>query len=331
MKPSVRRPLVGLFSTLSLGGLAAACGLSFDVPSIPDPVTSLDAEVTPGDARVADTSAPDVVTSDVSVPDASTPDADASSDAGRDATADATVDATVDAGGCTTILKEDFAAGLGTKLMLLGDPNLTKVVNQKVQLLPDDVAATDKEGGAYFNPTADVFDFNATFVVTTGMLNVGIYDTADGFAFSWLQKPVPANATLRGGNDLGMTLDPGGQKGFASVLDIYPEAGQDRYFSTNELSGNSVRTSAGGGPYGNLSGFGKATLRYKITRRGNVYTFSIDRTGMMGMSASTGTLSKTATLGAATDPVKGFVFSSASGGAHSPGFFVDDVEIQSCP
>lgn len=328
MKPSVRRPLVGLVSTLTLGGLAAACGLSFDVPSIPDPAASPDAEVAPVDARVADTSAADVVTSDVSAPDASKPDADAST---VDAAPDATVDATVDAGGCTTILKEDFTAGLGTKLMLIGDPNLTKVVNQKVQLLPDDGTATQKEGGAYFNPPSDVFDFNATFVITTGMLDSVVSNTADGFAFSWLQKAVPANASLRGGNDLGMTLDPGGQKGFASVLDIYPEAGQDRYFSTNELSGNSVRTSAAGGPYGSLSGSGKATLRYKITRRGNVYTFSIDRTGMMGMGASTGVLTKTATLGATNDPVKGFLFSSASGAAHSPGFFVDDVEIQSCP
>ena len=328
MKPFVRRPLVGLVSTLTLGGLAAACGLSFDIASIPDPVASPDAEVSPVDARVADTSVPDVVTSDVSVPDASRPDADASS---SDAGSDATVDATVDAGGCTTILKEDFAAGLGTKLMLIGDPTLTKVVNQKVQLLPDDPTATEKEGGAYFNPPGDVFDFNATFVITTGTLTTNIYDTADGFAFSWLQKAVPANATLRGGNDLGMTLDPGGQKGFATVLDIYPEAGQDRYFSTNDLSGNSVRTSAAGGLYGNLSGSGKATLRYKITRRGNVYTFSIDRSGMMGMGASTGVLSKTAMLGAANDPVKGFLFSSSSGGAHSPGFFVDDVEIQTCP
>lgn len=328
MKPSVRRPLVGLLSTLSLGGLAAACGLSFDIPSIPDPVASPDAEVAPVDARVADTSVPDVSSEDADVPDASTPDADASAmDAGRDAT----VDATADAGGCTTLLKEDFSSGLGTKLTLLGDPALTKVVNQKVQLLPDDPNATQKAGAAFFNPPADVFDFNATFVITTGMLTTNVYDTADGFAFSWLEKAVPATANLRAGNDLGMTLEPGGQRGFAAVLDIYPEATSDRYFSLNELAGNNVRTSAAGGPFGTLVGSGKATLRYKVTRRGNVYTFAIDRSGLMGMTASTGVLTKTATLGAANAPTRGFVFSSASGGAHSPGFFVDDVEIQSCP
>ena len=124
------------------------------------------------------------------------------------------------------------------------------------------------------------------------------------------------------------TLEPGGQKGFATVLDIYPETTPDRYFALNELTNNSVRVAAGGGSFGTLVGSGKATLRYRVTRRGNAYTFSIERSGVTG---SSGALTKTATLGAANAPTRGFFFSSASGGAHSPGFFMDDVEIQSCP
>ncbi len=326
MKPSVRRPLVGLLSTLSLGALAAACGLSFDIVSIPDPVASPDAEIAPVDARVVDTSAPDVVTSDVSVPDASTPDADAS-------TADAAPDATVDAGGCTTILKEDFAVGPGTKLALIGDQNLTKVVGQKLQLLPDDVTATQKAGAAFFTATTDLSDFNATFVLSTGNL-ANLNETADGFAFSWLEKAVPSGLTvtsLRGGNEMGMILAPAPQqRGFATVLDIYPDIGQpqNRLFFFNEVLPTNPRGPAGAA-FSTQDIGGSITLRYKLSRRGNKYTVDIDRgTGMSGAGAP---ISKTMTLGSANAPARTFVFSSASGGAHSPGFFVDDIEIQRCP
>jgi hypothetical protein len=299
--------------TVSLGSLAlVSCGLSFDVQEVFGPD---DGGPFVGEGGGADAAAIDAEVA----PDAPGTDAPVETDAGR---ADATVDAS-DAGGCTTILKEDFTVGAGA-FTLVG--SRTAVENGKLCLLPDDVLALSTFGVAVWNPPADVLDFDATFTVTTGRLEA-IYVTADGFAFSWLERPVPGNATFGSGNDLGMTSSPGGQRGFATVLDIYPQALEDRYFALNEIAPNGVRFAAGGGIFGTLEATGPVKLGYRVSRRGSQVTTVIDRSG----AAVNGAVMRTTTLGAATTPYRSFVFSTAAGGAHSPGFFLDDVEIRSCP
>lgn len=289
-----------------------SCGLSFDVAEVGG---GDDGGPLTGEAGLAEASTTDAPLA----PDAASTDATVETEAG---TADATVDAS-DAGGCTTILKEDFSVGAGA-FTLVG--TRTAVENGRLRLLPDDLGALATFGAAVWNPPADVLDFDATFTVTTGRLEA-VYITADGFAFSWLERAVPSNATFGAGNDLGMTSSPGGQRGYAVVLDIYPQASENRYFAFNEIAPNGVRLSAGGGIFGTLDATGPVKLAYRVSRRGSQVTTVIDRSG----AAVNGPVSRTTTLGAATTPYRAFVFSTAAGGAHSPGFFLDDVEIRSCP
>lgn len=301
------------FLTVSLGSLAlVSCGLSFDVPEVGGPD---DGGPFAGEGGAADAAAIDAQIA----PDGASADATAATDAGK---ADATVDAS-DGGACTTILKEDFSVGAGA-FTLVG--TRTAVENGRLRLLPDDVLALSTVGVAVWNPPADVLDFDATFTVTTGRLEA-IYVTADGFAFSWLERAVPSNATFGAGNDLGMTSSPGGQRGYAVVLDIYPQATEDRYFALNEIAPNGVRFAAGGGIFGTLEATGPVKLAYRVSRRGSQVTTVIDRSG----AAVNGPVTRTTTLGSANTPYRSFVFSTAAGGAHSPGFFLDDVEIRSCP
>lgn len=312
--PSFARNLRGPKRLLAvgLGALAlAACGLSFDVQEVGGPD---DGGPLGGEGGTADAAAFDAQV----VPDGASADATVESDAGK---ADASADAS-DGGGCTTILKEDFTVGAGA-FTLVG--TRTAVENGRLRLLPDDVLALSTVGVAVWNPPVDVLDFDATFTVTTGRLEA-IYVTGDGVAFSWLEKAVPGNATFGSGNDLGMTSSPGGQRGYAVVLDIYPGSG-DRYFSFNEIAPNGVRFSAGGGIFGTLEATGPVKLAYRVSRRGSQVTTVIDRSG----AAVNGPVTRTTTLGAANTPYRSFVFSTAAGGAHSPGFFLDDVEIRSCP
>lgn len=289
-----------------------SCGLSFDVAEVGG---ADDAGPFTGEGGSADAAALDAPLAR----DASNDDATVENDAGG---ADAALDAS-DGGGCTTILKEDFSVGAGA-FTLVGAR--TAVENGRLRLLPDDVAATSIAGVAVWNPPSDVRDFDATFTVTTGRLE-GIYITADGFAFSWLERAVPSNATFGAGNDLGMTSSPGGQRGYAVVLDIYPQALEDRYFALNEIAPNGVRFSAGGGIFGTLEATGPVKLTYRVSRRGSQVATVIDRSG----AVVNGPVTRTTTLGTATTPYRSFVFSTAAGGAHSPGFFLDDVEIRSCP
>lgn len=313
--PSFARNLRGPKRLLAggLGALAlAACGLSFDVQEVGGPD---DGGPFAGEGGAADAAALDAQV----VPDGASADAMVETDAGK---ADATVDAS-DAGGCTTILQEDFSVGAGA-FTLVG--TRTAVENGKLRLLPDDVLALSTVGVAVWSPPADVLDFDATFTVTTGRLEA-LFVTGDGFAFSWLERTVPGNATFGAGNDLGMTSSPGGQRGFAVVLDIYPQSAPNRFFAFNGIVPNDVRASAGGGIFGTLEATGPVKLAYRVSRRGSQVTTVIDRSG----AAVNGPVTRTTTLGAANTPYRSFVFSTAAGGAHSPGFFLDDVEIRSCP
>jgi hypothetical protein len=303
-----KRSLTAGFAALAL----VSCGLSLEIDEVGG---AGDGGPSSNDAGAADADTRDAP----SALDAAREDGAADLDGG---TSDASVDAS-DGGGCTTILKEDFSVGAGA-FTLVG--SRTAVENGRLRLLPDDVLATSIAGVAVWNPPTDVRDFDATFTVMTGRL-AAIFDTADGFAFSWLERAVPSNASFGAGNDLGMTSSPGGQRGYAVVLDIYPQTTPDRYFAFNAIVPNDVRAAAGGGIFGTLDASGPVKLAYRISRRGDQVTTVIDRSG----AAVNGPVMRTATLGGATTPYRSFVFSTAAGGAHSPGFFLDDVEIRSCP
>jgi hypothetical protein len=302
--------LVGGVS-LGLAGVVAACGLSFDFVGIVS-----DASLSPSaDVLVLPKPSTD--------PDRDAELLEAGPDGDPGPQADAADILAGDSGsdGCTRILKEDFSTNAGA-FTLVGPR--TVVTGGKLQILPDANDATNVSGAAYFNPPGNVQNFTATFVVTTGQLRP-VYDTADGFAISWLEKPLLTPA-LKGGNELGLTLDPAGQHGFGIILDIYPQGRTVRYFAENEVGPTLPRN--GLGALGDLVGTGSATLHYKIVRRGSTYDYSIALSG--GVTAQT--LTKTVTnRGVAATATKSFLFSSAAGAAHSPGFFLDDVEIQSCP
>lgn len=315
-------PLLALLAT------AAACGLSLDIAGVDDVdsgAPSADAQIQP--RPTSDSAVPtDEDAASPTPPDGSTP-LDATS---LDAEADALVPGPDAAdGGCVTVLKEDFTTNAGG-LSLVGTKTL--VEGGKLRLLPDSATAADttsSEGAAFVNVPVDVLDFDATFTVTTGALGAD-NQVSDGFAFSWLERALPAAPMLRGGNDLGMTLSGGaGQHGYAVVLDIYPIDSPERYFATNELgAGNNVRTPSGTPPiFGSLVGTGAATLKYKVTRRGNRYDITIARSG----GVTGGNATRTINLGSAATPLKAFVFSTAAGTVRSPGFFLDDVEISRCP
>jgi len=316
------RPFSAALATTFLGASSlVACGLSL---AISDDLTAPDAEVPPASDAIAPSP------SDALAPPL--PDGEPPADASRpidaeppnDAAADVLLPDSADAGGCVTFLKEDFTVGAGA-LTILGSK--TAVEGGRLRLLSNGNDTTDSEGAAYYNLPTDLLDFNATFTVTTGALG-NIFDTADGFAFSWMERPIPGNVMLRGGNDLGLTLSGPMQRGFAAVLDIYPSSGDPRYFALNRLDNNQVRVAALANPFiGNLVGTGAVTLKYRIERRGDAYTFSVDRSG----SDQNGLITRAATLGGATTAVRALMFSTAAGSARSPGIYVDDVEVQRCP
>lgn len=307
----------------------AACGLSLTIPDVEDP--GLDAQPTPTTpVPTSDATAPppnDALPPPVdgAIADAMSPDGNAPDGNVADARPDVMVDAS-DGGGCTTVLKEDFTTNAGALTIA---STKTAVEGGRLRLLGNGNDTINSQGGAYYNLPADLLDFNATFTLTTDALGA-VFVTADGFAFSWMERAFPANPTLRPGNDLGMSLSGGAmQRGYASVLDIYPASGEERYFSTNVLGpSDEVRNPAGGtAMFGDLVGTGAATLKYSVQRRGATYTFRVDRSG----TAQNGAISRTITLGNATTPYRAVLFSSAAGAARSPGMYLDDVEIQSCP
>jgi hypothetical protein len=147
-----------------------------------------------------------------------------------------------------------------------------------------------------------------------------VYATADGFAFNWLEKAVPASPKLGGFNDLGMTLDPAPQHGHGILFDIYPPVTEDRYVSDNELGPNTryVR---------------EKLVSFKTTDATS-FAFNIRVGGGFvehQVTSSLGNANKRLPRGAAGTLYRTFFFSASAGAARSPGMFVDDLVISSCP
>ena len=277
---------------------STACGLSFGVGD-PDPTGPVD-----GANDASGLPAPDRI----DAPEASTAqDAEPSDSA-------TPVDASTDAS-CTPILSETFATGAGL-LTLLGN---ARVQNGRLEVLPDAPFDLGVQGAAYFTVPAGLSRFSVSFTLSTNALST-VYATADGFAFNWLEKAVPASPRLGGSNDLGMTLDPAPQHGHGLLFDIYPPVTEDRYVSDNELGPNTryVR---------------EKLVSFKTTDATS-FAFNIRVGGGFvdhQVTSSLGNANKRLPRGTAGTLYRTFFLSASAGAARSPGMFVDDLVISSCP
>ena len=274
---------------------STACGLSLGVGDEirPGPIDA------PTDAAPVSPDATDSPTpplADGEAPDANVP-----------------VDASTDAS-CTPILSEMFDTGAGL-LTLLGN---ARVQNGRLEVLPD-APDLGVQGAAYFTVPAGLSRFSVSFTLSTNALSA-VYLTSDGFAFNWLEKAVPASPRLGGSNDLGMTLDPAPQHGHGLLFDIYPPVTEDRYVSDNELGPNTryVR---------------EKLVSFKTTNATS-FAFNIRVGGGFvehQVTSSLGNANKRLPRGTAGTLYRTFFFSASAGAARSPGMFVDDLVISSCP
>lgn len=282
-------------AVIVVAALASACGLSLSIGEAPS--------TAPVEEAGADTSLPAEPRPEAAVPasDAELPDTSVD------------VDATPDAA-CSPLVSESFTSGPGP-LVLLGQ---AKVESGRLEILSETLAL-GVQGAAYFTVPTGLARFTVSFTLSTGALS-SVYLTSDGFAFNWLEKAVPARPSLGSGNDLGMTLEPPGQHGQGLLFDIYPPVSEDRYVSDNELGPNTryVREKfvsfATGGP---------TQFAFKIRVGAGLVEYDV--------SSPLGSYKKTLSRGAAGTLYRTFFFSASAGAARSPGMFLDDLVISTCP
>lgn len=317
------------FVVASLAGASVvACGLSLFVDAADPP---------PADASVANPDGSPPVAEDGAVlplPDGALPNEPDASDAGRDAIspirdAGTAIDAMPPVT-CTPVLTETFGGTTDAGLAFVGG---AKIANGKLEVLARD--ATRTQAGAYLTMATPLESYAVKFTVSTGAIG-RIYTKTDGFAFSALEKALPAAPALRPGNDLGVTLQPAMQHGYGLIVDITPPFDavamrpEDRYVGSNEL-GPTPRDVRELLPFGYA--FEGATS-FDVT----MLTIGDGKTYYQVTSAAASALHAVPyrTGSPATTQIRTLLFSAATSAvgvnttAPSPGFYVDDLVVSTC-